>query len=565
MDWVPAGNVVGIAGLEQCVLKSATLSSTLSCPAFRPMSFIATPIVRVAVEPVHPSEMPALVRGMKLLNMADPCVEVMVQGTGEHVLGTAGEVHLQRCMDDLTRVFARVELRVSQPIIPFRETVVTPPTVDMTNVIIPSEEGVARGSVGVHPGEGRDGSVPPPEGLVQTANKVHTLLVRATPLPLEVTQLLEANAHLLKALSVLSSGLSRETAVERREMGEEAVERREMRGEGVERREMGDEAVERREMRGEGVERREMGDEAVERREMGGEGVERREMGEEAVERREMGGEGVERREMGDEAVAKLNAETLRQLQELREKLRAAFEGSPDYPCDAVDRIWSFGPRGVGPNVLLNCVPTYQRPSVWSSMDCAAIKGVTREHDTSIVNGFQLATLSGPLCEEPMYGVCVSLQQWTQAPPLQTISPIASEGVSSSSSLSDTYGPVSGQLMSAMKEGCRRAFLAQPVRLMAAMYSCSVLATSEVLGRLYGVLGRRGGKVCSEEVKEGTTLFNVRALLPVAESFGFAEEMRKKTSGLASPQLVFSHWEVCGEGRFSHWVVEGGSHGVVEG
>lgn len=49
----------------------------------------------------HAGEMPQLVRGMKLLNQADPCVEVLVQETGEHVLITAGEVHLQRCLDDL--------------------------------------------------------------------------------------------------------------------------------------------------------------------------------------------------------------------------------------------------------------------------------------------------------------------------------------------------------------------------------------------------------------------------------------------------------------------------------
>lgn len=28
------------------------------------------------------------------------------------------------------------------------------------------------------------------------------------------------------------------------------------------------------------------------------------------------------------------------------------------------------------------------------------------------------------------------------------------------------------------------------------------------------------------------------------DSFGFADEVRKKTSGLASPQLVFSHFDV---------------------
>lgn len=46
-------------------------------------------------------EMPQLVKGMKLLNQADPCVEILIQETGEHVLITAGEVHLQRCLDDL--------------------------------------------------------------------------------------------------------------------------------------------------------------------------------------------------------------------------------------------------------------------------------------------------------------------------------------------------------------------------------------------------------------------------------------------------------------------------------
>jgi translation elongation factor EF-G len=52
----------------------------------------AAPIVRVAIEPVNPSEMPQLVEGLRLLNRADPMVEVAVQETGEHVLGAAGRV-----------------------------------------------------------------------------------------------------------------------------------------------------------------------------------------------------------------------------------------------------------------------------------------------------------------------------------------------------------------------------------------------------------------------------------------------------------------------------------------
>lgn len=42
-----------------------------------------------------------LVAGLRLLNQADPCVEVRIQETGEHVIIAAGEVHLQKCIDDL--------------------------------------------------------------------------------------------------------------------------------------------------------------------------------------------------------------------------------------------------------------------------------------------------------------------------------------------------------------------------------------------------------------------------------------------------------------------------------
>lgn len=66
------------------------------------------------------------------------------------------------------------------------------------------------------------------------------------------------------------------------------------------------------------------------------------------------------------------------------------------------------------------------------------------------------------------------------------------------------------------------------------------------LGKMYAVLGKRNGRVLYEDMREGTSTFNIVALVPVAESFGLADEIRKRTSGLASPQLKFSHWEVWG-------------------
>ncbi|KAK6644063.1 Elongation factor-like GTPase 1 [Polyplax serrata] len=63
-------------------------------------------------------------------------------------------------------------------------------------------------------------------------------------------------------------------------------------------------------------------------------------------------------------------------------------------------------------------------------------------------------------------------------------------------------------------------------------------------GKMYAVLGRRHGRVLHGDMAQGSASFFVTAVLPVVESFSFAPEIRKQTSGLAVPQLVFSHWEV---------------------
>ena len=58
----------------------------------------SAPIVRVAVEPANPADMPALEAGLRLLHRADPMVLVEVQEGGEHVLCAAGErACMRRC------------------------------------------------------------------------------------------------------------------------------------------------------------------------------------------------------------------------------------------------------------------------------------------------------------------------------------------------------------------------------------------------------------------------------------------------------------------------------------
>lgn len=64
---------------------------------------------------------------------------------------------------------------------------------------------------------------------------------------------------------------------------------------------------------------------------------------------------------------------------------------------------------------------------------------------------------------------------------------------------------------------------------------------------MYAVIGKRHGRILSADMMPGSGTFMVRAVLPVTESYNFAQEIRKQTSGLAYPQLMFSHWEVSSE------------------
>ncbi|CAG8540937.1 6028_t:CDS:2 [Paraglomus brasilianum] len=160
-----------------------------------------------------------------------------------------------------------------------------------------------------------------------------------------------------------------------------------------------------------------------------------------------------------------------------------------------------------------------------------------RSFDESVHTGFQMVTKSGPLCGEPMMGVVYFVDDFT---------------VNVDENNADVRSQLAGQIMTTMRDACRQAFLEWSPRLMRAMYSCDIQTTTDVLGKVYAVIARRKGKIVSEELKEGTSFFSIHALLPVVESFGFAEEMRKKTSGVASPQLIFSGFEMLDEDPF--WV-----------
>ncbi|XP_044577026.1 elongation factor-like GTPase 1 isoform X2 [Cotesia glomerata] len=441
IDEVTAGNVVGIGGLEEHVLKTATLSSTIMCPSFTELTSLTVPILRVALYPKRSFDLQKFIDGLKLLNQADCCAEVHIQETGEYVLNTAGEVHLERCLDDLKQRYAKVDITVSEPIIPFRETVVPPPIVDMVNETI--ENKAKDEPIFFEHSMGSD---------------KYIIEIDVKPLSESVTKLLDNNSNLIKQLDLH-----------------------------------------------------------------------------------------WERMGKSEHLADTLNHLTLDDTSPISISKVNVFkkeleQGLEENNLGSLENIWSFGPKKCGPNLLINATD-YKRQPFWMRQNKYSTD-FRASYDNSIINGFQLATIAGPLCEEPMRGVCFIVKKWEK---------IVKETESCSERTSQSQSDVSGKLISAFKDSCRRGLSMRRPRLMTPMYSCSVLVNSDVLGKLYAVFGRRHGRVIAADNALGFGgQFQVEAILPVPESFHLARELRTQTSGLATPQLVFSHWEVIEQDPF--WV-----------
>ncbi|KAI6007130.1 P-loop containing nucleoside triphosphate hydrolase protein [Pisolithus albus] len=121
----PAGNIVGLVGIDQFLLKSGTLTTSETAHNMRVMKFSVSPVVRVAVEVKNTSDLPKLVEGLKRLSKSDPCVQAWIEETGEHIVAGAGELHLEICLKDLQEDHAGVPLKISDPVVGYRETVKT--------------------------------------------------------------------------------------------------------------------------------------------------------------------------------------------------------------------------------------------------------------------------------------------------------------------------------------------------------------------------------------------------------------------------------------------------------
>merc|ERR1711881_670793 len=120
---VPCGNICGLVGVDQFLVKTGTLTTFEQAHNMKQMKFSVSPVVRVAVEPKDPQQLPKLVEGMKRLAKSDPMVLTLTSESGEHIIAGAGELHLEICLKDLEEDHAGIPLKKSDPVVSYRETV----------------------------------------------------------------------------------------------------------------------------------------------------------------------------------------------------------------------------------------------------------------------------------------------------------------------------------------------------------------------------------------------------------------------------------------------------------
>merc|ERR1712121_436759 len=120
---VPCGNICGLVGVDQFLVKTGTLTTSDKSHNMKQMKFSVSPVVRVAVEAKNPADLPKLVEGLKRLAKSDPMVQCMIEESGEHIIAGAGELHLEICLKDLEEDHAGIPIKKSDPVVSYRETV----------------------------------------------------------------------------------------------------------------------------------------------------------------------------------------------------------------------------------------------------------------------------------------------------------------------------------------------------------------------------------------------------------------------------------------------------------
>lgn len=211
-----------------------------------------------------------------------------------------------------------------------------------------------------------------------------------------------------------------------------------------------------------------------------------------------------------------LNEETVKGLDDGEIKLSGDMKVfgrkmAEEYKWDVGEarKIWSFG---CPPDALANVMVDMTK----------GVQFLTEIKD-HVVNAFVQASEGGILADELMRGVRYNLTDVKLHP--------------------DSIHRGAGQIIPAAKRTFFAAQLASGPRLMEPMYLVDITVPQSAHSGVYNTLNSKRGEIHSIQERIGTPLTQIQAYLPVLESFGFTELLRKNTGGQAFPQMKFSHWK----------------------
>lgn len=178
-------------------------------------------------------------------------------------------------------------------------------------------------------------------------------------------------------------------------------------------------------------------------------------------------------------------------------------------------KVWCFGHDQIGPNIF-----TERTVGV----------AYLNEIKDSVVGGFKWACNEGPLCEERIRGLKMILNDVT----LHADAIHRGMGQISPTSRRVTYAGV---------------YQANPA-LLEPVFLVNITCPQAITGSIYNVLSMRRGQVFDEGGAMAGGVANMKAHLPVAESFGFSQALAEATSGAAFSQLQFDHWALQDAGTY---------------
>lgn len=173
-------------------------------------------------------------------------------------------------------------------------------------------------------------------------------------------------------------------------------------------------------------------------------------------------------------------------------------------------KIWSFGcPPDATANIMVDCT-----------------KGVQymNEIKDSCVGAFLQATNSGVFCDEVLRGIRLDLEDVVMH--------------------ADAIHRGAGQIMPPLKRVLYACQMKSTPGLLEPLYCVDITVPTNAVSGVYASLNARRGIVESTTERPGTPLAQVKAYLPVLESFGFTGFLRSNTAGQAFPQMIFSHWQL---------------------